>query len=103
MFPVPGGDPVIIGGNTLLHWSSNGEALWISAGPVPDGQTYVVPLSPGKVLPPMPPGGFATEQDITRLPGAHLIDVTGAPGPSRDVYAFERRTVQRNLYRIPIP
>ena len=31
------------------------------------------------------------------------IDATGAPGPSRDVYAFERRTVQRNLYRIPIP
>jgi eukaryotic-like serine/threonine-protein kinase len=103
MLPVPGGDPVIIGGNTRLQWSSNGEALWISAGPVPDGQTYVVPLPPGKVLPPIPPGGFATEQDIARLPGAHLIGVAGASGPSRDVYAFERRTVQRNLYRIPIP
>jgi len=32
-----------------------------------------------------------------------MIDAIGAPAPSRDVYAFERRTVQRNLYPDPIP
>jgi Tol biopolymer transport system component len=103
MFPVSGGDPILVGGNTVLRWSPRGQTLWISSGPVPDGHTYVVPLPPGKVLPPLPPGGFATEHDISRLPGAYLIDVPGAPGPSPDLWAFERRTVQRNLYRIPIP
>jgi len=103
MFPLAGGSPVYIGLDILLRWSSSGDSLWISDGPVGDGRTYIVPLPPGKILPPIPPGGFRSEEDIARLPGAHRIDATGAPGPSRDVYAFERRTVQRNLYRIPIP
>jgi eukaryotic-like serine/threonine-protein kinase len=103
MFPLGGGSPSVTGGNALLRWSPGGDSLWISGGAVADGRTYIVPLPPGKVLPPMPAGGFRSEQEIARLPGAHMIDATGAPGPSRDVYAFERRTVQRNLYRIPIP
>jgi len=103
MFPLGGGSAVFIGSNTLLRWSSRGDSLWIVGGPVPDGRTYIVPLPPGKVLPPIPAGGFTSEQEIASLPGAHMIDAIGAPGPSRDIYAFERRTVQRNLYRIPIP
>ena len=103
MFPLGGGSAVFIGSNTHLRWSSRGDSLWIAGGPVPDGRTYIVPLPPGKTLPPIPPGGFRSEQEIARLPGAHRIDAIGAPGPSPDVYAFERRTVQRNLYRIPIP
>ena len=103
MLPLDGGSPVVIGGNTFLQWSSSGDTLWISAGPVPDGRSYIVPLPPGKILPKIPPGGFRTEQEIARLPGARRIEFTGAPGPTRDVYAFERRTVQRNIYRIPIP
>ena len=48
-------------------------------------------------------GGFASEQDIARLPGARRIDALMAvPGPSPDVYAFHRGTTQRNLYRIPV-
>ena len=103
MFPLRGGSPFVIGSNALVRWAPGGDSLWISGGAVADGRTYIVPLPPGKVLPPIPPGGFRSEQEIARLPGAHMIDATGAPGPSRDVYAFERRTVQRNLYRIPIP
>jgi Tol biopolymer transport system component len=103
VFPLGGGSPVFIGSNTVLQWSGSGDTLWISAGAVPDGRTYVVPLPPGKILPMIPTGGFRSEQEIARLPGVHMIDAIGAPGPSRGVYAFERRTVQRNLYRIPIP
>ena len=103
VFPLAGGSPIVIGGTTFLRWSSSGDTLWISGGAVPDGRTYVIPLPPGKILPRIPPGGFRSEQEFASLPGARRIDATGAPGPSRDVYAFERRTVQRNLYRIPIP
>jgi len=103
MFPLGGGSPVIIGSNTFLQWSSSGDSLWISGGAVPDGKTYIVPLLPGKILPPISPEGFRSEQEIASLPGARMIETQGAPGRTRDVYAFERRTVQRNLYRIPIP
>jgi hypothetical protein len=102
MFPLDGGSPVVVGSSTLLQWSSSGDTLWITGGAVPDG-TYIVPLPSGKILPPIPQEGFRSEQEIARLPGARRIDATGAPGRTRDVYAFERRTVQRNLYRIPIP
>jgi serine/threonine protein kinase len=103
VFPLRGGLPIVIGANTNLHWSNRGDTLWIASGPVPDGRTYIVPLPPGKILPAIPPEGFRSEQEIAGLPGARMLDAIGAPGPTRDVYAFERRTVQRNLYRIPIP
>jgi serine/threonine protein kinase len=103
MFPLGGGSSFVTGGNALLRWSPGGDSVWISGGAVADDRTYIVPLPPAKVFPPIPPGGFSFEQEVARLPGAHMLDATGAPGPSRDVYAFERRTVQRNLYRTPIP
>ena len=77
--------------------------VWISGGAVPDGQTYIIPLRSGEILPPIPADGFHSEEEIARLPGARKISSGGAPGPSRDVYAFLRSTVQRNLYRIPTP
>jgi dipeptidyl aminopeptidase/acylaminoacyl peptidase len=103
LFPLDGGSPVVIGSNTFLQWSRGGDSIWISGGAVAYGRTYIVPLRRGKTLPPIPPGGFRSEQEVASLPGAHRIDFRGAPGGTRDVYAFERRTVQRNLYRIPIP
>ena len=63
-----------------------------------------MPLTAGESLPRIPEGGFHSEQEIARLPGARRIDAWGVvPGPSADVYAFHRGTTQRNLYRIPIP
>ncbi len=105
-FPLAGGSPVLIGGAPLL-WSTDGSSVTISSltgTVVAKGRTYIVPLPPGQMFPRIPAGGFRSEEEIARLPGAHRIDLTGAvPGPSPDVYAFYRGTVQRNLYRIPIP
>ena len=54
-------------------------------------------------LPPVPAGGFRSEDEVAQLPGARRVDVpTVVPGPSPDVYAFSRITSQRNLYRIPV-
>ncbi|HYI97240.1 MAG TPA: protein kinase [Bryobacteraceae bacterium] len=103
MFSLDGGSPILIGSNTALQWSSDGASLWISGGAIADDRTYIVPLQQGKILPPMPRVGFRSEQEIASLPGARRIDATGTPGPSSDVYALQYRTVQRNLYRIPIP
>ena len=49
--------------------------------------------------------GRALRLSVARLnTGARKIDANNlVPGPSADVYAFYRVTIQRNLYRIPIP
>jgi eukaryotic-like serine/threonine-protein kinase len=97
-----GAPTVIIGSNTGIQWSSSGDCLWISSGPVPDGRTYIVPIPKSADLPRLPEGGFHSEEEIAALPGARRLDAEGAPGPSIEVYTFQRHTSQRNLYRIPI-
>ena len=68
------------------------------------GRTYVIPVSPDKLFPPNPPGGFHSEAEIARLPGVRVIDKADVfPGPRDGTYAFSHTTVQRNLYRIPLP
>jgi Tol biopolymer transport system component len=100
--PLDGGTPVpIYGMGDHVKWSPNGRLLFLR---VESGSTYVVPLPPGRMLPVMPPGGFKSAAEIASLPGVRIIgSVSVAPGPSPEVYAFTRETVQRNLYRIPAP
>ena len=93
----------------FLRWQPDKKFVYLSvlrgmnlAGAV--GRTYVLPLPPGKILPNIPPGGFRSEAEIAALAGVRVIDLADvAPGPSPDIYAFSRQTVQRNLYRIPLP
>jgi hypothetical protein len=60
-------------------------------------------LAPGRVLPAIPAGGFHSDEEIASLPGVRKIEGQQVVvGPSPDVYAFYRGTIQRNLYRIPI-
>lgn len=99
--PLEGGSPVQIYGTSLrAKWSADGRFLFL----VMHNATYVLPLPPGRMLPVMPAGGFKSEQEIANLPGGRVIDNPDVtPGPAPDVYAFSRETVQRNLYRIPVP
>ena len=103
-FPVSGGNSVRIMSPlvTDLHfvWSPDGKLMFISFGL---GKTYVVSLPPGRMLPAIPEGGFQSESEIAKLPGVRIIDTYDiAPGPTSEVYAFSRATVERNLYRIPL-
>jgi eukaryotic-like serine/threonine-protein kinase len=43
-------------------------------------------------------------EDVATVPGVRTIPSADvSPGPTVDVYAFTKATVQRNLYRIPVP
>jgi Tol biopolymer transport system component/predicted Ser/Thr protein kinase len=101
-FPLSGGPPVRAAASRH-EWSRDGKHLFIEA--VSAGVTRVVPLPPGQVWPRNRDGTVpTTSAEIDKLPGVRVIpsgDV--APGPTADVYAFSRTTVQRNLYRIPVP
>jgi hypothetical protein len=102
-FSLTGQRSVAIANHIDWHWSPRGDSFSISGGPFGAGHSYIIPLRAGEALPPVPAGGFASEQDVARLPGARKIDAwTAVPGASPDVYAFYRGTTQRNLYRIPV-
>jgi WD40 repeat protein len=114
LFPLEGGNPVLVATATMFTWSPDGRYVSIASDDgilVPEGRSYVVPLPAGRTLPPIPAGGFTSEEQIASLRGARKIDIAGAdvsvsggviPGSSPDSYVFYRGRVQRNLYRIPI-
>jgi eukaryotic-like serine/threonine-protein kinase len=101
-FPIAGGSPVLV--SSWIYWQWSRSANSLSVGEIPQRHSYLVPLAPGQTLPSIPAGGFRSEEDLARLPGARKTDeLKVVPGPSLDVYAFYRSTTQRNLYRIPVP
>jgi hypothetical protein len=109
-FPLAGGPPMpILDVMCFLQWQPDGRLLYLSVttsmqSAAASGHTYVLPLPPGKLFPSIPPGGFRSEPEIAALPGVRVIDAADvSPGPTPGVYAFSRLTVQRNLYRIPLP
>ena len=94
------------------QWSHDGKYLYLTFsfsaknGAAKSQHVYAIPLKPGADFPSLPPGGIRSEADIakmgTLLPALNQVEEF-APGPSRDVYAYSYRIIQRNLYRIPVP
>jgi len=102
-FPLHGGAPRAFGNTrnaTAWQWSARGDAMVFHSDA--GDTTYLVPLAAGEMFPPFPREGLHSEKDVAALPGARKLEGGAAPGPSPDVYAFLRQTIQRNLHRIPI-
>jgi Tol biopolymer transport system component len=103
---------VIVGGalsfnDTDVRWSRDERSIFFrlqaAEDPGASGRTFVVPLPRGQVWPEIPTGGLQSAGEIAKLPGASLLDDFEMPGPTPGVYAFVHATVQRNLYKIPLP
>jgi len=93
-------------------WSLDGRYFYVAFDVIAKGNsaqrghTYVFPLKPGAALPALPLGGTRSEADLAKLgaivePASKADDF--APGPTSAIYAFSQRTIQRNLYRVPLP
>ncbi len=108
IFRVDGGAPLrteIRGSETTLSWSGDGKHLFVQGkGPSNLDKAYILPLSPGQMVPESIVNGLPSEQEILKLPGVRVIPLSNVvPGRTADTYAFTRESVQRNLYRIPVP
>jgi hypothetical protein len=103
IFRIDGAVPLRIPGSlAILEWSADGKELFVES--VRTRQTYALPLPPGHLLPESFSKGFPSTAVISKLPGVRVIPSSDvAAGPTADVYAFTHETVQRNLYRIPLP
>jgi len=109
-FPASGGPPQpILGAVCTLRWQPDGKFLYLLVASgmntaLASGHAYVIPLPPGKLLPDMPPDGFHSEAEIAAIRGVRVMGLADiAPSSSPETYAYSRQTVQRNLYRIPLP
>jgi eukaryotic-like serine/threonine-protein kinase len=109
-FPSSGGAPIpILDAMCFLRWQPDRKFLYLSVlagmqSAAAFGRTYVIPVSPDKLFPPIPLGGFQSEDEIARLPGVRVIEAADVfPGPTPGTYAYSRQSVQRNLYRVPLP
>ncbi len=107
IFPVGGGAPIEtqIKGPVFEGWSGDGKHVFVQSRSMANaGKSYVLPLAAGRIVPERIIDGLPTEQECLKTPGARVIDsIDVAPGPTADIYAFRRESVQRNLYRIPLP
>jgi Tol biopolymer transport system component len=114
-FPLEGGEPIRLysgaGTNHKIGWTSDGRFLllpsatggpWLEAGG--GGHTNVIPIPPGQVFPDIPPEGYASDEVISAIPDVRVIESGDvAPGTAADIFAYSQQSVQRNLYRIPLP
>jgi Tol biopolymer transport system component len=101
VFPLDNGPPVSLGAFSGVRWIGDGHVLAVSGV---ENRTYVVPISTRdsflKVLSTLRETGPAA---LERASGVRRIDAAvSAVGPTPEVYAVYRGTVQRNIYRIPL-
>jgi eukaryotic-like serine/threonine-protein kinase len=92
-----------------VRWSPDMKYFYISLSPNPENakDSYAIPLKPGQLFPAIPPAGFQSDAEVLALPGVQKIDSPDMGslvfGKNPATYAFDRTSVHRNLYRIPIP
>jgi serine/threonine protein kinase/Tol biopolymer transport system component len=112
LYPVGGGSPTVICPSCwhehgiergpappVVAWSPDGKLLYLYF----EGSTYAIPLRPGQVLPPIPTLGLRSKADLAAVPGVRLIGERAFAGPTPSVSAFTKFSIQRNIYRVPVP
>jgi Tol biopolymer transport system component len=110
-YPLRGGAPVTVtrsgeaGGVYPRGWSGDGTRLYVAAPDAAQGgrQTFALPVSPSTSLPTIPAGGFASTADLEKVGGSMAHNVVITPGPNPATYIEVRRSVHRNIFRIPLP
>ena len=108
-YPAEGGEAAPICDDCWVKWGPGGKFLYVTfrlfAASDPNvGITVAIPIPSGEALPALPDDGLQKEADALALPDVRIIRPGSiAPGPDPSIYAFVRSTVQRNLYRIPLP
>ena len=106
-YPAEGGEAVPVCDDCDVEWGPGGKFLYLSFGAFSFynvGITVAIPIPGGEALPALPDVGLQGEEDALALPDVRIIEPGFiAPGPDPSIYAFVRSTVQRNLYRIPLP
>jgi eukaryotic-like serine/threonine-protein kinase len=102
-FPTAGGPPVPLCHPCEVDWTSSGRSVVIRfGGPAAPTKTVVVALESGATLPQWPARGIRSAEDVSTLRIAREVPGWIYPSDSGSAYVFTRRTVQRNIHRVPL-
>ncbi len=102
-FAVEGGEAVpLCLGYCFLTWNTAGTLLYVNFPSLHEG-TYALLVAHDTGLPKLPPSGIARSEDLTNAKTAAVISQAVDSAVSPSVYAYTRRNIRRNLYRIPLP
>jgi serine/threonine protein kinase len=111
VYPAGGGAPVRLCDRCSPPWGT--DPIPFHVGWSPDGRflywkfaqsTYAIPVSPERMMPPIPAAGIQSREALSAFPGARLIseEQHAFPGPLPSVQAFMKVSTHRNIYRVPV-
>jgi eukaryotic-like serine/threonine-protein kinase len=101
--PVGGGPAVTIRrGYCDVSWSPDGALFAVYGDNMGGGRTIVAPVPPGETFPLVPAAGSEMATSMSGAKGVRTLDGPWIPGPRAGLYVSLRRSVHRNLYRIPL-
>lgn len=117
IYSVSGGRPVLLSkrcsatgpaynGAGIVNWSPDGKFFFIrmELPGMHSSGTLVIPLTPGHLLPNLPPNGFDSVEQVKAIPGTWEIPERDVfPGRDPSTYAILRANTQRNLFRVRLP
>jgi Tol biopolymer transport system component len=89
----------------LVDWALDGKTALFRFRAIGRnaGTTVAVPLKPGTMLPPIPPGGFKDPEEFEALPGARVIlEEFAAAGPDLSFVAYRQVSQRWNIFQIPL-
>lgn len=97
-----------------VQWSADrkylyllGKGFAVTTTLKPLSGFFAVPLKSAKIFPDLPARGFKSVAELNKLAAVELPTTNDvddiSPGPDPRFFAFSRRTIQRNLYRVPLP
>jgi hypothetical protein len=107
-YPRAGGESRALCDRCSVKWSRDGRSMFLYFGIQEfrsEAGNYIIPLQPGRQLPNLPKEGIRSAADLKQLRAvpASKGPFTLFPGPTADIYAYSKRSVQRNLYRLWLP
>jgi serine/threonine protein kinase len=105
-FPSRGGPPTLLCDTCEIDWTPNARSLIIRLRHEDlsePSRTFIVALSSGEMLPPLPAHGIRSTADLKTL--RVIGDEEGLVYPADAIpsYAVVRERTERNIYRIPLP
>ncbi len=103
-YPLAGGAKISLCRSICVGgWDSAGSHFFLNFLRDRSGKAYFLPMGPHGEVPKLPPGGVATGEELSKLPGLKIVPAWAQSALDPDTYSFTRSTDRRNLYRIPIP
>jgi Tol biopolymer transport system component len=84
-------------------WDISGRFFYLGSGSPDDSNTYMLPVNPARGIPNFPPDGLTKGVDLKADKRVIAIPQGIESAVRPGYYAYTRRNVRRNIYRIPLP